>query len=247
MRANLSYANLVATLALFIALGGGAYAVTAQKNSVTSKSVKNNSLKGADVADDSLTGADVAESTLTLPAGAKGDKGDQGVPGANGSPDTAQQVLDKLKTVDGSTPPSGLDADLLGGRKSCGTTSAVVLDAGDPVVKLCEIGTSSLSGECSIIGGQTVAMVSANSTVGPAAQGVANGAGTSIGGGGSGTGLAQDETVGAGGPDADVGHGTFYVVAKSGAQLTGEVGAYAESFDATTGECAFTAAGTGTP
>jgi hypothetical protein len=42
--------------------------------------------------------------------GPQGPKGDQGPPG---SPDTPQQVLDKLKTVDGAG--SGLDADLFGG------------------------------------------------------------------------------------------------------------------------------------
>jgi hypothetical protein len=45
--------------------------------------------------------------------GEKGDKGDTGDTGPSGSPDTPQQVLDKLKTVDGSG--SGLDADLFGG------------------------------------------------------------------------------------------------------------------------------------
>jgi hypothetical protein len=45
--------------------------------------------------------------------GANGDKGDQGDTGPAGSPDTPQQILDKIKTVDGAG--SGLDADRLGG------------------------------------------------------------------------------------------------------------------------------------
>lgn len=45
--------------------------------------------------------------------GATGPVGPQGPAGANGSPDTAAQVRDKLKTVDGSG--SGIDADLLDG------------------------------------------------------------------------------------------------------------------------------------
>lgn len=81
-----SPAMLVALLALFVALGAGAYAASkAPKNSVTSKSIKNGqvsskdlkdgsvsgtdvadgSLNGADVADDSLTGADIANDSLT--------------------------------------------------------------------------------------------------------------------------------------------------------------------------------------
>ena len=82
---SLSYANVMATIAIFLTLGGAAYAVAqAPKNSVTSKSirngavvskdVKNGSLTGTDVRDDSLTGADVDEATLegVTPAGPAG-------------------------------------------------------------------------------------------------------------------------------------------------------------------------------
>jgi hypothetical protein len=71
LRDGLSYANVMATMAVFIALGGGAYAAAVKTNSVTSKSVKNNTLKGKDVKDNKLTGTDVDESTLklTCPAG----------------------------------------------------------------------------------------------------------------------------------------------------------------------------------
>mgnify|MGYP000112000736 CR=1 FL=1 len=47
------------------------------------------------------------------PTGATGPVGPQGPAGANGSPDTAAQVRDKLKSVDGSG--SGIDADKLDG------------------------------------------------------------------------------------------------------------------------------------
>ena len=70
-----SHATVVAYLALFVALGGGAYAISvAKKNSVVSKSIKNgqvktkdlakNAVNGAKVADNSLSGADVNESSL---------------------------------------------------------------------------------------------------------------------------------------------------------------------------------------
>ena len=75
MRDRLSYSNVMATIAVFIALGGGAWAaVNLPKNSVKSKQIKNktikskdlkkNSVNGAKVSDDSITGADVDESTL---------------------------------------------------------------------------------------------------------------------------------------------------------------------------------------
>lgn len=65
VRKSLSYANLMASFAVFLALGGTAVAVQqAAKNSVTSKSIKDASVTGKDVKDDSLTGADVDEGTL---------------------------------------------------------------------------------------------------------------------------------------------------------------------------------------
>ena len=52
----------------------------------------------------------------TGPTGATGSQGLQGPAGADGSPDTAAQVLAKLVTVDG--PGSGLDADKLDGNQA---------------------------------------------------------------------------------------------------------------------------------
>lgn len=90
MTDRLSYANVIATLALFVALGGSSYAALSvgskqiANNSVRSKDLRNNdvrgrdirkstvrasdvrngALQGKDVRDDALTGADVMESTL---------------------------------------------------------------------------------------------------------------------------------------------------------------------------------------
>ncbi len=63
LRARLSYANIVASVALFIALGGTSYAVAT--GSIDSREIKNNSLRGADIRKGSLTGADVRNNRLT--------------------------------------------------------------------------------------------------------------------------------------------------------------------------------------
>lgn len=125
-RAKLTYANVIATLALFIALGGGAWALARDSvgareiidGSVRSAELRDDDVRGADiraatisgadVADDSLSGADVREASLLLP---EGPQGPPGPPGADGSPDTPDQVMDKLLTVDGRG--SGLDADTI--------------------------------------------------------------------------------------------------------------------------------------
>ena len=86
--------NLIGLLALFVALGGTAYAVTkAPKNSVVSSSIKKGQVKSSDLAngaatgaklgassvdsskfaDNALTGADIDESSLALPASLAND------------------------------------------------------------------------------------------------------------------------------------------------------------------------------
>ena len=68
---HLSYANVTATLALFVALGGGAYAVTKvnsrdiANDSVRSVDLKNRkAVKGIDVKRNTLTGRQISEATL---------------------------------------------------------------------------------------------------------------------------------------------------------------------------------------
>lgn len=56
MKAKLSYSNVMATVAVFIALGAGAYAaVTLERNSVTSKHIKDGQVKPADLSKDVRT------------------------------------------------------------------------------------------------------------------------------------------------------------------------------------------------
>jgi hypothetical protein len=68
LRSQLSYANVVATLALFIALTGGV-AWALERNSVKSKHIADDQVRSADVRDDTLaggglTGDDIQEGTL---------------------------------------------------------------------------------------------------------------------------------------------------------------------------------------
>jgi hypothetical protein len=75
LRSHLSYANVVASIALFAALGGGAYAaVSLPKNSVGSKQLKKNAVTGKKVKNHSLTGAELKVSSLPkVPAAASAD------------------------------------------------------------------------------------------------------------------------------------------------------------------------------
>ena len=64
-RPRLTFANVVSLVALFVALGGSAYAVSSlPKNSVGSRQLKKNSVTGRKVKNGSLSGADINESSL---------------------------------------------------------------------------------------------------------------------------------------------------------------------------------------
>lgn len=64
---RLSYANVMATVAVFVAIGGGAYAAGLGRDTVGSRQIKDDRVKSIDIKDDALTGADVDESKLELP------------------------------------------------------------------------------------------------------------------------------------------------------------------------------------
>ncbi|HEX6713133.1 MAG TPA: collagen-like protein [Thermoleophilaceae bacterium] len=84
-----SHQTVAAYAALFIALGGGAYAASLPRNSVGTPQLKKNAVTSAKVKNGSLKAADFAKGQL--PVGTKGDTGPQGLngdPGANGAPGT---------------------------------------------------------------------------------------------------------------------------------------------------------------
>ncbi len=86
MRPKLTYANVVATLALFIALGGASYAAfKLPKNSVGTKQIKKGAVTGPKVKRHSLLADDFKPGQLPAgPRGAEGPKGDRGPKGDPG-------------------------------------------------------------------------------------------------------------------------------------------------------------------
>lgn len=84
MRRHLTYANVTATAALFLAVStGGAYAA---KTLIASKDIKNNSITGTDIKDAAIGPKDLSSAAkVSGPAGPKGDTGPAGAAGANGA------------------------------------------------------------------------------------------------------------------------------------------------------------------
>ena len=95
LRGRLTYANVMATIAVFIALGGVSYAaLKLPKNSVGTKQIKN----GA------VTPPKVSPATVTMFKGAKGDKGETGPQGLPGSDAVATEIVEKSTAFDTESP-----------------------------------------------------------------------------------------------------------------------------------------------
>lgn len=98
-----SYANITATLALVFALGGGAYAATLPKNSVTSATIKNGQVHAKDLARNAVTGATVKDGSLGAADLAPGT-----IPVVPTAADTTHLVKDTdARLTDERTPKNG--------------------------------------------------------------------------------------------------------------------------------------------
>ncbi|HYH58561.1 MAG TPA: hypothetical protein VD790_05030 [Thermoleophilaceae bacterium] len=99
-----TYSRIVSTLALFLALGGGAYAVTAlDPKSVGTKHLKRGAVTSGKVEDGSLLGKDFK--TGQLPAGSQGPAGQPGGKGDKGDPGTARAYAWVAGGCGVQTPP----------------------------------------------------------------------------------------------------------------------------------------------
>lgn len=90
MKPKLSYANVTATIALFLSLCGGAYAAA----TITGREVRDGSLTGRDLRDGSVTARDLAKAVRAgapSTAGPAGPVGATGAAGPTGAPGPAGQ------------------------------------------------------------------------------------------------------------------------------------------------------------
>ncbi len=113
-----TYAGVTSTLALFLALGGGAYAAASlpahsvgprqlKRNAVTRAAIRHGAVNGAKVANGSLTGADIRVATLgKVPSAAAADSAANATSATNAVHAVAAAALDHVtyKTAAGSAP-----------------------------------------------------------------------------------------------------------------------------------------------
>jgi hypothetical protein len=137
---RITYGNVVASAALFIALGGVSYAaIKLPKNSVGAKQIKADSITSSKVKNKSLSTSDFGKGALAAVKGApgaagaqgpKGDKGDTGAPVDRGLLNSANW-LGGTAVADISIDGSSIGVPLKGYRIDCDNpATACTLKAG---------------------------------------------------------------------------------------------------------------------
>ena len=144
IRARATYANVTATLALFIALGGTSYAVAAlprnsvgpaqlRPNAVGSSEIRKQAVRSSDIGNGAIRLRDVSESTRDALKGQIGPPGPQGPPG----PTLFATINSVGGVVKGNVGSSSLGVGtrlVEFGRSitSCVATATLTAVAGDP-------------------------------------------------------------------------------------------------------------------
>lgn len=139
--ALISYANVMSTLALFLALGGVGYAATQlprnsvgaaqlRPGAVTGAKIRNGAVTGAAVRDGSLSARDLAGGLPTGASGARGPAGPTGEPGPRGPAGAPGPKGDGgAQGADGSPGVSGYERVEAVADVEPGATSVVVAAA----------------------------------------------------------------------------------------------------------------------
>ncbi len=152
IRSSLTYANVIATTALFVALGGTSYAVATgsvdsraiKNNSVGSKDIRNNqvsttdlrnnSTRGRDIRNNSVTGADILESSLGKVGSAANADNATNATNATNSSNLGGAAADTYQKY-GATLPSGrsMSGDYGIRTPNTGTSGFLALSVSFPI------------------------------------------------------------------------------------------------------------------
>jgi hypothetical protein len=138
LRSKLSYANVMATVAVFVALGGTSVAaISLTRNSVRSKHIAKGQVKRSDIGLNAVNSRKVANHSLRLvdfragqiPGGPPGAPGAPGSPGSPAASMLMGHIPSALTTESGSTayPPIGVAA-AAGGSMTSPNTTVVLRD-----------------------------------------------------------------------------------------------------------------------
>lgn len=145
IRKQVTYANVMATIALFVALGGSSYAALSigtrqiRNNSVRSVDVRNGTLRGLDIRLNTVDGTRVNESSLgEVPSAASARRAQQ-----------ADQAANADRAASAANADQAATADRAGIAERAGTAGfAATADTVDGRSAACPVGTSFYLGQC---------------------------------------------------------------------------------------------------
>jgi len=165
LRPQLTYANVMATIAVFIAMGGGAYALTIPKNSVGATQIKRNAVRASEIKRGAVTSAKVRDRSLLtkdfkqgqLPKGDKGDRGDKGDPGASSAPAAVTVRVGGLLTAGANGSGAGCVDGVPGGSKGFRDAGGTLISCGGGTGGSSATTVSCAAGETATGGGYTYA------------------------------------------------------------------------------------------
>ena len=160
LRKRLTFSNVIALLALFIALGGTSYAVTAlPKNSVGTQQIKKDAVTGVKVKNGSLSSADFAAGTLLKgDTGASGATGATGATGPQGATGAAGPAGAQYSSVDGDSQTNPIESNAV--SVASGT---IYLDQAGKYAMFARFDTTLTANMCA--GGDPVLFLSTDGTV----------------------------------------------------------------------------------
>src|SRR3954454_12335332 len=92
IRSRLTYANVVATLSLFLVLSGGTAVALSGSNTVFSDDIVDNQVKSTDVRDDTLTGGGLTAADLEAGSVGGSEVGNDSLTGADVKESSLGQV-----------------------------------------------------------------------------------------------------------------------------------------------------------
>jgi hypothetical protein len=139
LKGRLTYGNVIATIALFVALGGSSYAaITLPRNSVGANQLRTGSVRSSEVKDRTLNARDLSQAArrfLRSQDGAQGPRGPQGPQGPQGE-----------RGLPGTTPGGNIIINIESAQGTVGRKT-------DPDIPATAQATATCSGGTRVIGG----------------------------------------------------------------------------------------------
>jgi hypothetical protein len=149
VRDRLGYANVMATLAVFIALGGGAWAVAIGRNDVGSREIAKNAVGTSELKNDKATGRDINESSLgEVPSAAFAQRANTSESAKSASHADIAESANSASTAANAAQVNGLSVVKINWRQPNNTPTQTILDlAGLQLKALCSANTAEISAE----------------------------------------------------------------------------------------------------